>query len=319
MDSATKIPGRYVYFRVGYDWRPVELLPNGLIGEGAAGAERRWRVTDNNVWVPAARANCLLIEGDAGLIAALVCDWDGIWRGQWTQCERMPIELVPIRAPRGPDWRLVRTRGDGMYWIVEEGFTESALGLRDHEDWMWQHIPIGRDVVFVDVGAFIGTYTVWASRRCGKVIAFEPHSTHHALLRRNLVLNGCTNAETVETAVGDETTKVSMSAPDPASYVQVGRLGDIPQATLDDLLAGMPRVDCIKIDVEGAEVRVVQGALGVLQKHHPRLLIEVHSHYQNCEHNGSQIADLIEPLGYTLRRIFQNRSDYYYLRCEICK
>jgi predicted RNA methylase len=47
--------------------------------------------------------------------------------------------------------------------------------LRNHEDWIWQHIPTGQGVVVVDVGAFVGTFSVWASRRGGKVIACEPH------------------------------------------------------------------------------------------------------------------------------------------------
>jgi FkbM family methyltransferase len=214
-----------------------------------------------------------------------------------------------------------------MYWLVDEQIPESTIGLRNHEDWMWQHIPTGQDVVIADVGAFVGTFAVWASRRCGKVIAFEPHPKHHALLQRNLILNGCENVVPVEAAVGEVEAKVSMGDPDLAAHVLAKygagfgmqlsyEPGDIQQSTLDELLADEPRVDCIKIDVEGAEVRVLQGALATLRKHRPRLLIEVHSHYPNCEHNGNQISALLEPLGYAIQRICQNKPDYYYLRCE---
>jgi FkbM family methyltransferase len=319
--DATEVPGRYVYTRLGHDWRPMELLADGTIGVGAAGAERRWRV------VRLGGEERLLIEGDSGLIAVLTRDWDQIWRGHWTRFECMPVDLAPLREPQGPDAPQARTRGDGMYWLVDDQIPESGIGLRNHEDWMWQHIPTGRDVVIVDVGAFVGTFTVWASRRCGKVIAFEPHPKHHALLRRNLILNGCENVVPIETAVGDIAAKVSMGDPDLAAHVLAKygagfgmqlsyEPGDIQQSTLDELLTDEPHVDCIKIDVEGAEVRVLQGALTTLRKHRPRLLIEVHSHYPNCEHNGNQISALLEPLGYSLQRICQNQPDYYYLRCE---
>jgi FkbM family methyltransferase len=317
----SSIPGQYVYTRVGHDWRPMKLLAGGAIGDGSGAAERRWRV------VRLGGEERLLIEGDSGLIAVLTQDWDQMWRGHWTKFECMPIELAPVQEPCGQDVPQAQTRGDGMYWIVDEHVHESALGLRDHEDWIWKHIPTGEDVVIADVGAFIGTFAVWASRRCGKILAFEPHPQHHALLKRNLELNGRDNVVPIATAVGDVAAKVSMGDPDLAAHVlakygsgQMAQViyepGEIQQSPLDDLLEQEERVDCIKIDVEGAEVRVLQGALATLRKHRPRLLIEVHSHYPNCEHNGNQIAALIEPLGYSSQRICENTRDYYYLRSE---
>jgi len=56
--DASEIPGHYVYTRLGHDWRPMELLADGTIGKGAAGAERRWRV------VQLGGEERLLIEGE---------------------------------------------------------------------------------------------------------------------------------------------------------------------------------------------------------------------------------------------------------------
>lgn len=79
------IPGRYLYKRHGFDERSMELLPNGSIGEGQGGNERRWFTIGEQ----------LLISGDHGLIAVMKLDSRQIWCGQWLEFERMPIELVP--------------------------------------------------------------------------------------------------------------------------------------------------------------------------------------------------------------------------------
>lgn len=84
-----EIPGRYLYMRVGHDKRIMELIPGGRIGEGAEGCERQWEL----------RSNTLSISGKDGVICRLRRDQEHIWRGRWTQFEKMPIELVPIDQP----------------------------------------------------------------------------------------------------------------------------------------------------------------------------------------------------------------------------
>ena len=91
-----QIAGAYIYRRVYHDDRRMELLPSGLIGEGAAGRERLWGL----------RGTQLEILGDEGVTCQLKQDGDGVWRGNWIHQERMPIELYPLGAdippmPRG--------------------------------------------------------------------------------------------------------------------------------------------------------------------------------------------------------------------------
>jgi orotate phosphoribosyltransferase len=66
------VPGLYHYHRIGHDERPLELLANGLIGEGGSSVEHHWELRSG---------------GDVARC----------WRGHWTQFEKMPIELMPQR------------------------------------------------------------------------------------------------------------------------------------------------------------------------------------------------------------------------------
>ena len=83
------IPGRYHYHRIGHDERPMELLANGLIGEGGNTVEQRWELRNGG------NIRSLAILGEYGEICRLQLDQDGCWRGGWTQFERMPVELMP--------------------------------------------------------------------------------------------------------------------------------------------------------------------------------------------------------------------------------
>lgn len=90
----------FVYNRVGYDKRVIELLPNGLVGKGAQALEQLWGILDIG-GKPVLRIGPTLDNPICELTLQ-----QGIWKGRWTQHEKMPIELsedgapvVPVAAP----------------------------------------------------------------------------------------------------------------------------------------------------------------------------------------------------------------------------
>lgn len=86
-----RFAGRYIYNRVGHDHRPMELMPNGTIGDGRQGCEQQWSAsTENGVAV-------ITISGKDGVICHCRCCNDGVFRGAWIKFERMPIELAPLK------------------------------------------------------------------------------------------------------------------------------------------------------------------------------------------------------------------------------
>jgi len=145
--------------------------------------------------------------------------------------------------------------------------------------------PRPNDIV-VDVGAYIGTYTLMAARRVkqkGLVIAVEPDPENFRLLLLNLSLNGIRNVMPIRVAVadvdGDTTFFVSKERP----RSSVTRIPEdlenkiIVHAVKLDTIVGklaLPRIDWLKIDVEGAEALVLKGASKTLEITR-RLIIEV--------------------------------------------
>lgn len=147
-------------------------------------------------------------------------------------------------------------------------------------------------MVFVDVGANDGYYTLFAARRVGpsgRVVAAEPSSRERAHLQRNLGRNGLDNVTVVPAAIGAASGLADLHL---AHGVHAGHntlgsfahddvvrasLERVPIEPLDAVIArlGLAQVDFVKIDVEGAEARVIDGAATVLNTMRPILLLEV--------------------------------------------
>jgi FkbM family methyltransferase len=124
--------------------------------------------------------------------------------------------------------------------------------------------------VFFDIGANVGAYTLFVANRVGrsgKIVAVEPHPTSLERLRCNLALNGidwvriapvalAERSGTLDLYVNDRNLGGSSLAADPGGS---GRAIEVPCRTLASLVEeeGVTRIDAIKVDVEGAEDRVL--------------------------------------------------------------
>ncbi len=112
------------------------------------------------------------------------------------------------------------------------------------------------------------------------MIAVEPHPVRFAYLERNVKLNGLTNVTCVNCAVGAEDTTIALYDLDPtlgphpmdvSSRYGRGRRFDVRQRRLDDLVSDS--VSLLKIDVEGAELGVLEGAARVVGSR-PLIVVE---------------------------------------------
>ncbi len=134
----------------------------------------------------------------------------------------------------------------------------------------------------LDVGANIGLYSLALSRAVGptgKVIAVEPDPDNRALLERNLQHNACTNVTVLEEALGDAAGNVLLYESEEnrgaLSTADILGLGSesaipVPMRRGDAVLAELGvTVEVVKIDVEGAEPRVIAG----LGERLPRVLL----------------------------------------------
>lgn len=118
------------------------------------------------------------------------------------------------------------------------------------------------DLVFVDVGANIGTYTVIAAETGAKVWAFEPHPLTFANLQKNVALNDLDQVTCFNYAVSNNVGTVHFSDFSESALNRIDENGvlSVVSATLDQMCENRKFSKCIvKIDVEGNDFLVLQG------------------------------------------------------------
>ena len=140
----------------------------------------------------------------------------------------------------------------------------------------------------VDVGAYVGYYTVIASLivgNSGNVLSIEPAPNNFDQLSKTVEVNELLNVVLRQVALADEVGRKNLRlSTDPATHSiadaeanlgffkgnrkQTGETVSVKCTTLDKLLQneGIPRVDLVKVDVEGAELRVLKGMRKTLQE-----------------------------------------------------
>ena len=132
----------------------------------------------------------------------------------------------------------------------------------------------------VDVGAHVGNHTLYFAKVLGlRTIAFEPNAATFELLKANVHENGVeTLCRLRHAAVGAVAGRVravaSPGANSGMSRVEPDDGGDVPLTNLDEELKDEPRIDIVKIDVEGWELDVLRGATRAIERHRPLLYIE---------------------------------------------
>lgn len=149
-------------------------------------------------------------------------------------------------------------------------------------------------MVFVDVGANQGEFTLFAAKRLpvGRVIALEPMSEMYARLLQNIEANRFDNVLVRQVGLWSEPTQKTIYRQeqrfvDGSIHEGLGtvfpteardtRVEEIECVTLDSLVEAneIARVNVMKLDVEGAELHVLRGAVNTIERDLPTLLIEV--------------------------------------------
>jgi FkbM family methyltransferase len=153
------------------------------------------------------------------------------------------------------------------------------------------HAQLAAGDLVLDLGAYCGASTISFAKAVGPtghVVAFEPDRANAAALRENVNRHGLTNVTIVEAGIWRASTVLQFSAE--------GNMGSalaavLPRATHTESVrvlsmadavqyacakAGIQRVSFVKMDIEGAEVAVLEAAQDFLREHRPRLVIEPH-------------------------------------------
>jgi len=182
-----------------------------------------------------------------------------------------------------------------FWWSYVVPFFDEDRGFFDYWGhdlgdirYLWRILRPG--MVFLDIGAHHGLYSLVAAKRLGAdstVVAFEPSQNEFRRLRLHLRSNGMRSVRAEPIALGATSSNQKFfqiisgdntrgGLRPPASSDRVLETS-VETACLDDYLRrrAVNRVDLVKLDVEGAELEVLQGASVVLAKFRPIFICEV--------------------------------------------
>jgi len=181
---------------------------------------------------------------------------------------------------------------------------------------------LGGDDVFWDIGANVGYFTLVAAtalRNRGQIVAFEPGKNAYARLVSNLALNPYRNIQAFPVAVTDREGEAVLHllgdiADSSASLYQAGQAQAGQEVcrtvSLDHFLdsEGLRPPDLVKLDAEGAELAVLQGAQGIIAHTPPLFLIEMEE--KNLRAAGASkavVAQFLTGCGYRAAHLRKGR------------
>jgi FkbM family methyltransferase len=162
-------------------------------------------------------------------------------------------------------------------------------------------------MVFVDVGANIGSHAINAARlvgRTGSVFAFEADPDTYQLLADNIKSNSLRNIVLKQTCVSDHVGTLSFYKHKDSAKSSIVDRGEklsvtLPSDTLDNLVPADAKIDILKVDVEGAELSVLRGGRTVFtdQRRPSVVIIEVFDVRDNTDKSDG-IREVLEAYGY---------------------
>lgn len=203
-----------------------------------------------------------------------------------------------------------KVMGAAFYWI----------GFHEFKEWRYLQRFLKPDMVFLDVGANQGEYTLFAAKRLtkGAVIAFEPVDEIYEQLHRNIALNHFINIKTLKLGLSDsvgvlpiyEMQATGANHEGLATLFQSELRGKVIQQiqldTLDNLALqlNLQRIDFIKVDIEGAELSMLKGARETISRFRPQVMVEMNDDtFKAAGYSKTQVIEFFDQLGYKANAI----------------
>jgi FkbM family methyltransferase len=225
---------------------------------------------------------------------------------------RTPLHFIPpsLKVP------VVGGPLQGKRWIVGSSIHRCWIGTYDPAEsrLMKQHLHPGNTCF--DIGAQAGYHTLFASSLvgpAGRVFAFEPSPRNFANIKRHLAMNHLANVSVVEAAVSDfdGISNFDCSCSAVAGHLSAGGGLAVRTISLDHEIdnGNLPEPDYIKIDAEGAEALILEGARKLLVRRHPTLSVETHQWLPPFPTVREDCIRFLSQIGYTLAEPDQQDPD----------
>lgn len=203
----------------------------------------------------------------------------------------------------------------GSRWILHSGTHGCWAGTYERPvQRLFEQFVAKGDVVF-DIGANVGFFTLLAAKLVGptgRVFAFEPLPRNVEYIERHLALNRVENATVLPLALSRAAGVARFNIAESPSMGRLSESGtlEVETASLDELLRSgrIAAPAFIKMDVEGAECDVLNGAKEMLAEHRPAILLSAHGWQQH-----ELCTAFLQTTGYKLELLRDGAADGDYL------
>ena len=184
---------------------------------------------------------------------------------------------------------LVRCPGGKIYLNLREAKSERAkfLGYYEFQKTRLLKKLIKSKMTIFDIGANKGYYSLLAAKIMkdeGEIFAFEPEPDNYNWIKKSILINGYKSIKLNQIALFNKNGEMELFKAVKSGHHSLVRNKDLGSVTvqtkkLDDFLSEqkIQLVDLIKIDVEGAEIKVLEGAEKTLAEQNPMLFIDIHN------------------------------------------
>ena len=213
----------------------------------------------------------------------------------------------------------------GKFYGYDDFITSYIIKNGDWEEENNEYFEkyIDKNSVCVDIGAYIGTNTIKMSNRAKKVYAFEPVKQTFEILERNIRKNNKNNVILNNFGIGDENSTIEgfwyptekLSGQYGPNY---GAMRIKKEENFINTFLNQPtkifrlesvieeKIDFMKIDVEGYEQKVITGAINLIKKYKPIIILE----------SQTQDINILLSLGYRATKIGKMDNNYILIPYE---
>lgn len=161
------------------------------------------------------------------------------------------------------------------------------------------------ELSFYDVGANVGNHSLFMAKHVDNVLSFEPFKLVGNVLAHHIQINTLTNIQWHEVALGNAEAKQLYHVPSEENLgmgslirdndMDSGEAHHVQEVVGDEYLARhhLPRIDIMKIDVEGYERRVLEGLGNTIRKDRPAIMMELKDVGQSELQNEETLRALV--------------------------
>jgi FkbM family methyltransferase len=213
---------------------------------------------------------------------------------------RAPLNMIP----KGTVVPIIQGPLRGMHWIVGAGLHSFWLGGYESDKQRLMSKYMNPGDIFYDIGTSVGFYTLFGAhfvQDAGHVYGFEPVPQNADYVRKHIDLNHLKNVDLFQMALADfdGVTRFREGLNEATGKIDAAGNLEVKVGKLDTLIASgtIKPANVMKIDVEGAEYTVLQGAENFLRTHKPRIFLATHGDevHEQCVSYLSRLNYQLQP------------------------